>query len=235
MFKWFRPKNSIISFKCEEHDWNVIPKPFPSRKYLPDWFKSLSPLMEPGLDKGTIKRCAPFLDTMLVGWIIPLAADVHITSNSDCSKIDWNCNYSKSILDCHNHKQIGENKHPSYPKPPLKFINYWHIKVPKGWSVLFVPPLNRHDDRFTCVSGLVDCDEYDEFINFPAFWNKPNFNGILKAGTPLVQAIPIPRNSFEIQSNISYMNEQDVKNIEFTRAKMRVQPSHYRENIWVRK
>ena len=53
--------------------------------------------------------------------------------------------------------------------------------------------MNRPDSRFTCISGIVDCDGHKEYVNFPFFFNTPNYTGIVKAGTPLVQVIPIKR------------------------------------------
>jgi len=235
MFKFFRPKNSLIEFRCLEEDWDVIPKPFPARKHMPSWYKSLESKLGSGFDKSTIKRCPPFLDAMVVGWIIPLAANVHIKSNEDCSGIEWDCKFNKPIIETHAPEQLSGDKHPQFPKPPLKFINHWSIKVPEGWSVLFVPPLNRPDERFTCITGLVDCDHYEEFINFPGFWNKPNFDGILPAGTPLIQAIPIKRDSFNIESDCHAFTSDEWKVIEKTRAKRRVNESLYRDEGWVRK
>jgi hypothetical protein len=172
---------------------------------------------------------------MVVGWIIPLAAEVHITSNEDCSNIQWNCNFDKSIIDCHNAEQINNDKHPKYPKPPIKFMNYWSIKVPNDWSVLFTTPFNREDERFTCATGLVDCDRYEEFINFPAFWNKPNYDGILPIGTPLVQAIPIHRSSFQIEEDLHPFTENEIKVIDKANKSRQIHRSFYRDKLWVRK
>lgn len=238
--KWFKPRDSIIEFRCSDHDWNIIPKPFPSRKFLPGWYKSLVPKYDEEQSGGrlftsTIKRCPPFLDSMTVGWIIPLVADVQIKSNDDTSGLDWYCAFSKPVIECHDPRQINSEKHPEYPKPPIKFLNYWSIKVPDGWSVLFTPPFNRPDERFTCITGLVDCDKYEEFINFPAFWNKPNYNGILQAGTPLVQAIPIRRDNFEMKSDIHPFSKKEWKVIEDTRSKRTVSENLYRNKLWVKK
>jgi len=234
-FNLFGSKKEFIEFRCFEDDWDVIPKPFDSRKLLPNWYKSLAPKLGSGFEQSTIKRCAPFLDAMIIGWVIPLAADVHIQSNENCSVINWDCKFNKPILESHTAEQINEDKHPQYPRPPIKFMNYWSIKVPKGWSVLFVPPINRTDDRFFCISGLVDCDKYEEFINFPGFWTKPNFNGILKAGTPLVQAIPIKRDNFEIKDNFHSFTSEELKNLNKLRSKRQVNESYYRDSCWVRK
>jgi hypothetical protein len=235
MFKWFKPKNSVIQFRCFEEDWEVIPKPYPSRKLLPEWFKSLPPKVTKGFESSTIKRCAPFLDSMTAGWIIPLAADIYIKTNDDCSEFNWECKYEKSIIETHASWQISGDNHPSFPKPATKFMNYWSIKVPDDWSILFVPPLNRQDPRFTCMSGLVDCDKYEEFINFPFFWNKPNFEGILPAGTPLVQAIPIHRKSFEMKDDHHAFTDKELEVLTKTRAKRKTKESLYRDELWVRK
>ena len=44
------------------------------------------------------------------------------------------------------------------------------------------------------MTGLVDTDLYkDDFINFPAQWRNPKFQGVLPRGTPVAQCLPIKR------------------------------------------
>jgi hypothetical protein len=52
-----------------------------------------------------------------------------------------------------------------------KIINPWKIKTPKGYSCLFVSPLNNSDDRFSIISGIVDTDTFPNEINFPIIIN----------------------------------------------------------------
>lgn len=228
-------KTPQIEFLCMKEDYGVIPEPYPARKYLPQWFKDLPPKVDKKdkLENSTIKRCAPFLDAMVVGWIIPLAADVEIITNNDATGLDYKSSFYKPMIETHNLKQIEGNPHS--PKPPMKFLNYWAIKVPEDYSILFVPPLNRPDFRFECISGLVDVDGYFEFINFPFLFLEKGYTGILKAGTPLVQAIPIKRDTLLKEYNVREFNKKDYEEIEWTRKKRKSHESHYRDNIWSRK
>lgn len=228
-----------FEFLCYEEDVGVIPEPYPARKLMPDWFKHLPPKIEKQnkLDNSTIKRCAPFLDAMTVGWIFPLAADVEIISNNDASGVSYKSNFYRPMVENHNKEQIStkEAAHPHSPKPPMKFLNYWAIKAPPGYSMLFLPPLNRPDFRFECISGLVDVDGYFEFINFPFFFTEKNYTGIIKQGTPLVQAIPIKRDSFVAQHTIRKFEKTDLADLEMTRKKRKAHESHYRDKVWTRK
>jgi hypothetical protein len=206
---------------------------------MPEWYKALPPKIDK-LDKfqnSTIKRCPPFLDAMSVGWIIPLAADIEIITNNDASGISWKCNFPEKLIETHGFNQVSSPKcpHPELPKPPLKFMNHWAIRVPVGYSVLFTPPMNRPDDRITCMSGIVDCDGYFEYINFPGFFNVPGFTGIIPAGTPLVQAIPFRRNAAITEAVIRGMDTNDTTELENTRLKRAVHESHYRDNVWEKK
>jgi hypothetical protein len=81
----------------------------------------------------------------------------------------------------------------------------------------------------------VDCDRYEEFINFPAFWNKPNYDGILPIGTPLVQAIPIHRSSFQIEEDLHPFTENEIKVIDKANKSRQIHRSFYRDKLWVRK
>ena len=76
----------------------------------------------------------------------------------------------------------------------IKFTNFWTLEAPEGWSILFTHPLNREDLPFRTLAGMVDCDAFgDGYVHFPAIWTDDGFRGVLPAGTPVAQAIPVPR------------------------------------------
>jgi hypothetical protein len=240
-------KTEEVEFLCEQEDFGVISEPIPARKFMPEWFKQLHPKVgnEDKLNNATIKRCAPFLDAMSVGWIIPLAADVEFITNEDGSGVSYKWMHGKIMVENHQQNQLNPEKgpmHPSMPKPPMKFLNYWYIKIPKDYSALFVSPLNRPDPRFQCISGLVD-DGYMgndalEYINFPFFFTQVNYTGIIKAGTPLVQMILIKRDDVLTSSrktNVKIVDKQTSDLIGLTRRRRAAQPSYYREKLWQRK
>jgi hypothetical protein len=224
-----------LEFLSEE--MGVIPEPYPARKLIPEWFKALPPRINPGLETGTLKRCPPFLDAMVTGWIIPLAADVEITSNEDASFIEYSWKFHRTMVENHGKDQVTTTKCPAphHAQPPMKWLNWWAIKCPPGHSLLFVPPLNRPDPRFTIFSGIVDADRYFEYVNFPFVWNEPNYHGIVEAGTPIAQVIPIKRSSMLGKAVIREMSPGDMREMEQTRARRRSHISLYRDKLWERK
>jgi len=235
MFKRFRTatlKRNNIEFLCEEKDFGVIAEPIPARKILPEWFKNLSPKIDGKnkLENSTIKRCFPVLDALSTGWIIPLAADVEfITDGND--GVTTKSLFYKTIVESHNKAQVAG--HPDLPKTPLKFLNYWAIKLPPGYSMLFMPPLNRYEPRFECFSGIVD-DTYMgtgalEYVNFPFFFKQPNYTGIVKKGTPLVQCIPIKRE--EYKHTLGKIQKADQDLIDLTRRRRAAHESLYRDEL----
>jgi hypothetical protein len=228
---------SEVQFRCLKDDVGVIPEPYPARKLMPDWFKNLAPKInnEQKLDNSTIKRCMPFLDALNLGWIIPLAADVEFSIDST-GNIKTKSHFPRTMVETHSHAQVAG--HPMLPSQPWKWINHWAIKMPKGYSMLFVPPLNRYESRFECISGVVD-DTYMgvgalEYVNFPFFFKQPNYTGIIKAGTPLVQCIPFKRDGVVASSkkiNISSLTATDIKLIELTRRRRTSSESLYRDQL----
>lgn len=229
----WKSKSHKVQFICDPLDNGVIPAPYRAGKYMPGWYKNLPGKID-GIDKiehSTIKRCPPVLEAMTAGWIIPLAADVEFKTNADASGIEWKSLFYKPMVE--NHQPAQVKGHPDLPKPPLKFMNYWLIKVPPGYNLLFMPPMNRADSRFTCFSGIVR-GEYFEYINFPFFFHKKDFVGVIDAGTPLVQVIPYKRDSFLDEAITDFMTEDDKETLALTRRQRQSHPSHYRDNIWKR-
>ena len=75
----------------------------------------------------------------------------------------------------------------------MKFHNYWTIRTAKGWSCMFLPPLNRPDAVVEVFAGVVDTDTYTAPINFPFVATAADGVYTLEKGTPLVQVIPFRR------------------------------------------
>lgn len=229
-------KDDVIEFLCAEEDYGIIPAPYPAKKNIPDWYKALPPKIgNKGLKTSTIKRCMPFLDAMMVGYIIPLAADVEVQTNEDASGVDYKWDFYKSMVENHNQEQITTDKcpNPMSPRPPIKFLNYWMIKTPPEYSLLFMPPLNRTETRFACYSGVVDSPYAEqEYVNFPFFFLEPNFRGIIEAGTPLVQVIPIRKDNLLPKYRERIFTEEEKQATTRLRTiRNNVHESLYKDNI----
>lgn len=189
-----------------------IPKeyhPRPALSFIPEWYKELESYIgkekKPsggGQTTGTIKRCMPVFDAIAGGYIIPTYADVWVTPRKDDDGRLVDTWYEWSSLDpiqwhpieqAPNHP--GRNGHMvSYPK----WMNPWSIKTPPGYSSLFIQPMHRESD-FTVLPGIVDTDKYPAPVNFPFTLNNMEFEGLIPAGTPMVQVIPFKRDQFEME------------------------------------
>lgn len=221
--KFWDDYDDVIEFYCPEELYGVIPEPKSAQKVLPDWFKNLAPTLDDIVDPNfnnplmTAKKCLPMLDAMSMGFIIPLAGDVRVRSNHDCSQITAHSNSrALNVLEFHEILQVGGNhKLKKNHGKPLKFLNQWTIKTAPGWSTLFISPINVFDAPFTCLGGLVDTDRYPREVNFPAVWNVPDANILLKSGTPLVTAIPINRKVFKSFKKNPKVRTANKKEIEF--------------------
>ena len=216
-------KDNIIEFLYPEKTEKLVNDifPEPSLKHVPKWFKELKHSKE----IPTVKGCMPFLDSLTAGYIMKMPQDLYLEHNFTNEKGEKDSSFRYSFhdsqqlvtrykfnvntkeKDCHNPRQLGP-KCPFHDKnkelPFYKILNPFAIKTPPGYSCLFVPPLNNHDDRFEIVSGIVDTDTYEGEINFPIIINGdkyPTLNTIIKRGTPLAQVIPFKRESWKIVIN----------------------------------
>ena len=209
--------------------------PKPASVYIPDWYKNLESYMngkkEPvgdGTQASTAKRCMPIFDAITGGYIIVSPADVHVSQKDGQPYFQW-ANYS--LIQFHPKEQAPD--HPgrkgvlAYPK----WTNPWGIKTPKGYSSLFIQPTHREAD-FTILPGIVDTDTYTAPVNFPFVLNDPTFEGLIPAGTPIAQVIPIKRENWKmsIGSEAEYKEQALITNKLQTRFFDR-----YKSMFWTRK
>jgi hypothetical protein len=187
-------KKKIIQAQTSDPRVDFIP-PKPAKTEIPDWFKSIPSLVE---GEMSIKRCVPVLDAFTSGYMI--VSNVDFMFDEETGRFLDNASYSNAVsqhLDFQTEDmEIDKNLNPH----PFKWNNEWHLKVPKGYSLLITHPLNRTELPFHSLTGIVDADVHPVVINFP-FFMKKGFSGLIPAGTPLVQIIPIKREPWKLKVN----------------------------------
>lgn len=197
-----------LTFRCPRELEGLLPPPTPAIEGLPDWLRSMPQQAFSGLAGGpddTVKRCPPFIDAMTSGFLIPLICDVRVKNG----EFTWDSDlptggsvaFAHSPLGFHDPGQASGAPWHDADRFMIKFHNLWTIQAPPGFSVLFTHPANRGDLPFTTLTGLVDCDRYhDNWINFPALWRDPDFEGVLPRGTPVAQCYPVRRQTWVAQT-----------------------------------
>jgi hypothetical protein len=168
---------------------------------MPEWLKAMPAQAYSGVnrrDDNTVKRCPPFIDAMTSGFPLPLICDLRIENGA----ISWDndlppggaLDFLRSLIGFHDEGQVIETPLFEQDRFLIKFHNLWCIEAPEGYAMFFTHPVNRFDLPFTTLSGLVDCDRYqDNWVHFPAHWHDKNFTGVLPRGTPVAQCVLVKR------------------------------------------
>jgi len=178
---------------------NVWPHPQPAVKFIPDDFKKMQRFNDNNFYHATVKTCMPFLDSLTAGYIIPFDQDYLIHPVEDDFAITP-ANREKDDFGFHTKSQLPKTWHKRAGKNAGKFNNKWLIKTPPGYSCLFIKPMNRIEDRFEIISGVVDTDTYVNLINFPFILHEKKAQSLIKKGEPMVQVIPFKRESWKMWS-----------------------------------
>lgn len=213
-------------------------QPIPAKKVLPEWYRlSESEFVDPNdpnkEPSAGLKKCVPFMDAMISGYVLTTPVDIFVSKNEDGSlKIGWNSSEVFADFISERIKLLGEKM----PRPAghypnhLAFKGFWGFKTPRGWSVLVVHPLNRHDLPFTITSGIMDSDKYSTSGNIP-FFIKEDFVGVIPAGTPFAQLIPIKRAFWK-----SIQNDKGLRYLEGLQGSFVRSPGKsYKKYFWQRK
>jgi hypothetical protein len=197
-----------LKFRCPAELKGKIPAPIPATSGLPDWLKAMPAQAYSAVNRredNTIKRCAPVVDAMTSGFLLPLICDLRIENGA----MSWDnelppgsaVDFPRSPISFHDEGQVAGTPLFERDRFLIKFNNLWCIEAPEGYAVFFTHPVNRFDLPFTTLSGLVDCDRYqDNWIHFPAHWHDLNVNGVLPRGTPIVQCIPVKREKWTAET-----------------------------------
>lgn len=188
----------------------IATPPKPASSYSPSWYENLGPFFngKPSISRDdpskhyggadvTVKLCLPFGDSMHAGYIQEAWQDIYFEINED--KINF-------VVPAESPRMVWERDHVTMPvgdyfyNQEFVFSPPWTPEVPKGWSVLYLSPLNRPELPIWFPSGLVDNDKFTHSLDeseIPFYLKKTFKGGIIPKGTPLYQMIPIKRESWQ--------------------------------------
>lgn len=223
LFKVFSRKNL--------NSWG---KPVPTRTLVPEWYRQAeSTYQKDGEEYSGLKRCMPYMDTLVTGYVLVTPFDIYVTKDEQGNpRFSWNGPDGLGNFIDERSELLGA----TMPRPAGHYHNhlvwsgYWGWKTPRGWSSLVVHPLNRFDLPFTISAGIVDSDTFNAPGNIP-FFLKQDFEGVIPAGTPIAQIIPIKRASWLMVDDTTGM--ADVEKVQGTLIRMSDTP--YKKAYWKRK
>ncbi len=117
---------------------------------------------------------------------------------------------------------------------PLFFAwkSHWGVKTPKGYSAIFTHPINRFDLPFITTTGIMDTDKWGIWGNQP-FSLKSGWEGVIPAGTPIIQIIPFKRENWKSEIDKTGLLTKWA-NIENTKRQSKFR-GYYKNNFWQKK
>lgn len=198
-----------------------------ARKELPLWYKEASAfhtkkpeINQYGKSNTSYKMCMPFFDALSAGYVQKTWADIKIDYNEQTGELIYK---SPSPLEQISHRERSANKNfipiRGYYDVEFTWPQPWIPKLPKGYSVLYTQPFNRLDLPFMSTTGIVDVDNdfVGSFPNNLPFYIKNGWTGIIPAGTPMYQIIPIKREAWK--SELIDFDEENQKRTQLMLSK----------------
>lgn len=199
--------SQIKFYPFNETSLGFAPMPVPAATMIPDWYKKQSSAgsndetIGLGFTSSTIKRCMPIFDLMSSGYFLLAPCDIYIDSRNpeklEHSVPDAINEVTEHFFSSHNKAQYEELPYDRkyYHKDLLRINPLWSLSTPPGYSTMFLNPPFKDSLPIEAVSALIDTDKYISEGHL-SFFVKSGFTGIVKQGTPLIQAIPFKRESW---------------------------------------
>jgi hypothetical protein len=225
----------FIKFFTTKPELDRLGTPVPTKNTIPDWYKNAeSTFIVDGdsVERAGLKKCIPFVDAMMSGYVLRLPFDLEIDRDELGNLL---LSYDKTILGEIIHerpKEIGATIPRPYGFAPnqLTYGGFWGWKTPKGFSVLVTHPFNRVDLPFHTITALMDSDEFFSAGNIP-FFIREDFIGVIPAGTPIAQLLPVKRENWVMTTN----DRSFIQEAEFRGILARDERYNYKKTMWHRK
>jgi hypothetical protein len=186
------------SFNFSTHDkwWGVIPEPTPAHVAIPPHFDEIGALIGGG--KG--ERLQQWIqNAMRIGVLGRMPADVKFVQDG-INDIETRTPFSEQVLYNMSEELIRAN-----PTGDVNMVNWnsqWVVSTPDGYSGLFLPPFNHHQQYIQAFFGIVENDDYISTGNTPSRVLTSDYPVEINRGTAVFQYIPLKRDALDIDVEI---------------------------------
>lgn len=205
-----KPNKKIKFYPVNAESGEFVEPPTPAYKHnIPEWHRKL-PKYSFGSSKFfftghepnfTAKSCLPLTDAFTLGYTINLHCDIQVVKENGNTVISW-AYKTKGVPEpvrARSSKDddmvCGWKSLEGYEDLNFNWFPNWCMRTPKGYSSILMHPINRVDLPFYTLGGVIDTDKWGEAGNHP-FLLKKDWEGIIPAGTPIVQVLPFKRENW---------------------------------------
>jgi hypothetical protein len=196
---------NVIFVPRDEQTSNILDFPKPAKNYIPDWYRNLSANWKNNnFSFAGPTRCMPFFDSFSSGYVHELVCDIEIKYdgiNKDTKEDIVLYRWAEKFRPLMTRQE--ENGAPKslpnfdgYYNAEFQWYTNWDPKTPKGYSTMYHHPSNRFDLPFHTFTGITDTDRWSGAGPVP-FLIKKGFEGVIPAGTPIIQFTFIKREKWK--------------------------------------
>lgn len=154
--------------------------------------------------RGTqnVANCPGLKQITRMGWVVTAPMDFTIITNGDGVSYEWETPSTflrhQNFIGDHSPDQVV----PLVDSPRealahiIKLETPWRVRASDDIVFLQTPVYWNNESRFQAVAGMYD-PRFAMQVNVQLMWHVMDGETLIKAGTPLAQFIPIPRESIE--------------------------------------
>lgn len=226
----FSKKEPIVEFF---HASDIIGELYPItpiNKSIPEWrytaAKDLSEMRKCptyGTEiKSSLIKCTGINKLFKYGWLLPLWTDIRIGTDISSGTWGWDIPEDYRRRDTYIIDPLVNNLSPilapqsdnnylnlsSVFPQVFKFTSHWRVSIPEDYYLYLTTPPYNNDNRWEVLPGLLDNDLGLVELNVQFIWKIKTGNEVIKAGTPFVHIIPIPKK--EVNYKIRKFTEADL-------------------------
>ncbi len=166
----------------------------------------------------TTAKCPGIYDLARQGWVLTTWQDIVIETNGDGTTFKWSTPTDQKVLtngdlvgemvDFHGRDQYFDYL-PSVTTNSntldcvLKIQTPWRAIIPKGYYLREGHLPYAHEQRFTTLEGVYDCDTQHPTLNIQMLWHVMDGKTLIKAGTPIAHYTLMPKTQFELEVSVA--------------------------------
>ena len=177
----------------------------------------------------SFKSCPAMLDTFTSGYILRTPCDIEFYLKRGRVKVKLPIGFEDLVG--LREPMDGFETPPGFDVRHFHWYLNWAPELPKGYSILYLPPINHFNLPYITVAGIINSDMVTNSGLVP-FFLKNGFTGIVPAGTPIVQLFPFKREDWEMEYKFHTQEEIIEKQKETSTIFRDPNGGVYKRNFW---